>query len=127
MNENRSKADRERSQADRDILLRLLNIVIEANNLVPSSSPSPNIEIHIPDTRVTFRATGTTAPGFSSLNTRLALAALQALKSLVSQNGLRHMLIDVHDGYLGYGPWAIVITPSPINVANATHLPRESS
>ena len=127
MNENRLKADKKRLQADRDIFLLLLNIVIEANNLVPSIYPSPNIEIHIPDTRVAFRAVGTTAPGFSSLNTRLALAALQALKSLVSQNGLRHMLIDVHDGYLGYGPWAIVITPSPFNPANATLFPRESS
>jgi len=121
------KADKERSQADRDVFLRLLNIVIEANNLIPTGYPSPNIEIHIPDTRVAFRTTGTTAPGFSSLNTRLALAALQALKSLASENRLRHMLIDVHDGYLGYGPWAIVITSSPFNLANATQLSHESS
>lgn len=91
-----------------------------------SVCPSPNIEIHIPDTRVTFRAVGTTALGFSSLNTRLALAALQALKSLVTKNGLRHMLIDVHDGYLGYGPWAIVVTSSPFNLANATQRSHES-
>ena len=94
-------------------------MVINVNTLTPSGYPSPNVNIDIPDTRVSFRTAGTTAAGFPSMNTRLALAALETIKGLVRQNGLRKMLIDVHDGYLGYGPWTIEVSPR-LSLANFT-------
>lgn len=53
-----------------------------------------------------------TAPGFPSLSTKLALSASASFKSLVGRYGAKEMFISVHDGYLDYGPWGIMIKDS---------------
>lgn len=105
---------------DGQVLSQLLDIVIGANQIVDSTDHgSPNIAIHIPDTNVFFQTESTTAPGFEAMNTKLALAALHGLKTLVGRNHPRTMKIDVHDGYLGYGPWIIETVTKPL-VRNIT-------
>ena len=105
---------------DGEVLSRLLSIVIEANQIVDGTDHgSPNIAIHIPDTNVFFQTESTTAPGFEAMNTKLALAALYGLTTLVGRTRPRTMKIDVHDGYLGYGPWIIETVTKP-RVRNIT-------
>ena len=104
---------------DGKVLSRLFDAVIEANQLMSGDYPSPNIAIHIPDTNVFFQTESTTAPGFEAMNTKLALAALYGLKTLAARNPPRTMKIDVHDGYLGYGPWIIETVTKP-RVRNIT-------
>lgn len=106
---------------DGRVLSRLLDAVIEINQLVSQEHVSPNIAIHIPDTNVFFQTESTTAPGFEAMNTKLAVAALYGLKTLAARNPPRTMKIDVHDGYLGYGPWIIetVTMPAVRNITDA--------
>lgn len=106
---------------DAKVLSRLLDAVIEINQLVSREYVSPNIAIHIPDTNVFFQTESTTAPGFEAMNTKLAVAALYGLKTLAARNPPRTMKIDVHDGYLGYGPWIIetVTKPTVRNITDA--------
>ena len=97
------------SESDRTILLSLLEIVTQANAYTPAAYSSPNVDVNIPDTSVFLRSRATAAPGFPSLSTKLALSTLAALKSLVTRYGAREFFVDVHDGYLDYGPWAVMI------------------
>ena len=97
------------SENDRKILLSLLEMVTQANTYTPAAYSSPNVDVNIPDTSVFLRSRATTAPGFPSLSTKLALSTLAALKSLVGRYGAKEVFVDVHDGYLDYGPWAVMI------------------
>lgn len=97
------------SENDREILVSLLEMVTQANAYTPTAYSSPNVDVNIPDTSVFFRSRATAAPGFPSLSTKLALSTLAALKSLVGRYGAKEFFVDVHDGYLDYGPWAVMI------------------
>ena len=97
------------SENDRNILISLLEMVTQANAHTPAAYSSPNVDVNIPDTSVFLRSRATAAPGFPSLSTGLALSTLAALKSLVGRYGAKEFFVDVHDGYLNYGPWAVMI------------------
>ena len=97
------------SENDRDILMSLLEMVTQANAYTPAAYSSPNVDVNIPDTSVFLRSRATAAPGFPSLSTKLALSTLAALKSLVGRYGAKQFFVDLHDGYLDYGPWAVMI------------------
>lgn len=98
---------------DGRVLTLLLDAVININQMMSEDYSSPSIAIHIPDTNVFFQTESTTAPGFEAMTTKLAVAALYGLKTLASRNSPRTMKIDVHDGYLGYGPWIIETVTKP--------------
>lgn len=100
------------SVSDRTVLLSLLEMVTQANLRTPAGYSSPNVDLNIPDTSVFLRSRGTAAPGFESLSTKLALSTVNCLRSLVRKYGAKELVIDVHDGYLDYGPWAIMIRAS---------------
>lgn len=97
------------SETDRNILISLLEMVTQANTYTPTAYSSPNVDVNIPHTSVFLRSRATAPPGFPSLSTKLALSTLAALKSLVGRHGAKEFFVDVHDGYLGYGPWAVML------------------